>query len=178
MAKKQEEPVLFCQVAVNCAGIKRPQFSGQKVKYKNYRAGESIKGILINDSDVPTNYIPAIRTKDGFIINQSNVMVLGEEQDVEIVNDKDVPVSERLKKRFSPYLNAESTGGAKGIVSDQMKKSKYLLNGAVVGGVILTIYAVAKGKNKTGYFIFGALVGGFIGKAYAGMKQDKDDNEY
>ncbi len=169
MAKKHEEPILYCQVAINCAGIKRPQYSDQKVKYKNYRAGETIKGVEINDSDIPTNYIPAIRTKDGFVINRSNLMILGEEQDAQIINDKDAPVSERLKQRYKSFLNAD---GAKGIVSDQMKKSKYLLNGAIAGGVLLTIYAVMKGKNKTGYFIAGAIIGGFIGKAYAALKED------
>jgi len=175
MATKKEssEPLLFCQVIQNCAGVKRPQFSGQKIKYKNYRIGDRIKGREHNDSQIPMQSMPTIKTLDGFIINASNLTVLGEEQDAEVLNDKDL-VSERLKNKFNTIFS--NANGTQGIVSDQRRKTKFMVNGAISGGTLLVLYAVIKGGNKTSCFIFGAIIGGTIGKFLADYR-NREDNE-
>lgn len=167
--KKPKEPLLFCRVNQECAGIKKPKFSGQKVRYQKYSVGDKVKGYEHNASDIPTAYIPSIRTIDGYIINTTNLTVIGEEHEATVLKDIDL-VSDKLKARFNRFANI--TGGASGIVEAQKKQTKYMLNGALTGGIITFIYALAKGSNKTGYFIFGAIVGGMVGKYYGGQKDE------
>lgn len=154
---------LYCQIMQNCMGVKKPLYAGQKPKYKHYKAGEKIIGKEYNASSIPTQYTSAIITKDRYIITANNIMVLGEQQEAKIITDEEI-ISDRLKNKIKSFSSANGTSG---IISYQNKKSKYMVNGAITGGVFLFLYAMLKGGNKTNSFVLGAVIGGFVGKFVA-----------
>jgi hypothetical protein len=160
-----KEPVLYCQVAINCAGEKRPKYSGGKVKYKNYRAGEKIKGQAFNNSAIPTNYSPAFKTLDGYVINMGHLMVLGEEQIAEVIDDNKAFV-EKIKDRYSLF----NSGNSEGMIQGQTKRSKFMVNGAMIGGAGFFLYAMAKGGNKGTSAIFGIVIGALVGRMWANYR--------
>jgi hypothetical protein len=171
MKQQAYEPLLNCLVIHNCSGIKRPQFSGQKVKYQNYRIGQRIKGRIHNASDVLDNYMPTLKTIDGYVINASNLEVLSEEQNGEVI--KDLDLAEKVKRRYgSMFSNA---AGVSGIVTNQKTQTQYMVNGGLAGGIILLLYTVFKGGNKTTGFMFGAIIGGAIGRACANFIKNNDE---
>lgn len=144
-------------------GVRKPLHAGQKPKYKHYKAGEKVIGKEYNASSIPTQYTSAIITKDRYIITANNIMVLGEQQDAQVITDEEI-ISDKLKKKIKSYSNAN---GAAGIISYQNKKSKYMVNGAITGGVFLFLYAMLKGGNKSNSFVLGAVLGGLAGKFLA-----------
>ena len=172
MKKQQEEPLLFCRIIQNCSGVKKPQFSGQKIKYKNYGIGDKIKGREHNYSDTPNSFIPCIKTIDGYVLMYSNVVVIGEEHDATVIEDKKPELSEKLKERISRFANI-SGGASSSMIQEQKRKSKYMVNGALAGGVTLFVYSLVKGGNRTNLFIVGAVLGGMAGKFIAGLKQEE-----
>lgn len=157
---KENEVYLYCQVIQNCYGEKRPIKAGGKKQYKKFEAGTKVLGKAYNASDIPTTYTPAVITKDRYIITQNNLMLLGEEQEAQVINDKEI-ASKELKNKFKSFYNAN---GVDGIMSDQKKRSKYMMNGAIIGGVTILLYAMMKGQNKMNGFILGAVLGGLGGK--------------
>lgn len=160
MAKR----ILYCQVAMPCMGVKKPKMGGQKIQYKRYNVGEKVSGIEYNASDIPNQYVPAIMTKDRFVITQNNLMLIGEEQEAEVI--KDEPVSDKLINRFKMFYNANGQGTLKA----QQVKSKFMINGALIGGVTCFGYAVMKGTNKKTAIVLGLVVGALIGKFVADYK--------
>lgn len=170
--KGTDEPLLYCRIVQNCAGVKKPQYSGQTPKYKNYRIGEEIKGREFNASEIPDNYMPTIKTIDGYLINIPNLIIIGEEQKAQVIDDKAI-LSERFKNKYSMMFS--NSDGASGIVSDQKTQAKYILNGSIIGGTILLVYTFSKGGSKMSGFMFGAIIGGTIGKLFSNYK--KNDTE-
>lgn len=167
---KENDIYLYCQLIQNCYGEKRPIKAGGKKQYKKFMAGTKVLGKAFNASEIPTQYTPAIMTKDRFIITQNNLMLLGEEHEAKIVDDK-IKESKELQKKFKSYYNAN---GVDGIMSDQKKKSKYMMNGAIAGGIIVMLYSMMKGQNKLNGFIIGAVLGGLTGK-YLGQYVTKNN---
>lgn len=157
---KENEVYLYCQVIQNCYGEKRPIKAGGKPHLKKFEAGTKILGKAFNASHIPTQYTPAVITKDRFIITQNNLMLLGEEQEAQVIQDKEI-ASKELKNKFKSFYNAN---GVDGIMTDQKKRSKYMMNGAIIGGVTILLYAMMKGQNKMNGFILGAVLGGLAGK--------------
>lgn len=160
---KDNEISLYCQIMQNCMGVKKPLYAGQKPKYKHYKAGEKVIGKEYNASSIPTQHTSAIITKDRYIITLNNVMILGEQQEAKVITDEEM-ISDRLKKKIKSFSNSN---GAQGIISYQNKKSKFMVNGAITGGVFLFLYAMLKGGNKGNSFVLGAVLGGLAGRFIA-----------
>lgn len=158
---KTPQSYLFARVVHDAYGVKKPQMSGQKPKYKSYKAGVTVTGYEVNISDIPNQHIPAFMTKDGYVITLNNLFILGEQQEAIVVEEKP-SMSQELKdrmKRFS-MMDGSLAGG-------QQRKSKYAVKGALFTGAIFYLYAMAKGKPKKSAAILGLLVGGFAGKVWA-----------
>jgi hypothetical protein len=145
-------------------GVKTPKMGGQKKQYRKYNVGEKVSGVEHNASDIPSQYVPAIMTKDRFVITQNNLMLIGEEQDAELVQDD--LASDKLLNRFKMFYNANGQGTLKA----QQVKSKFMINGALIGGVTCFGYAVMKGANKKTAVVLGLVVGALIGKFVADYK--------
>jgi SecD/SecF fusion protein len=80
-------------------------------------------------------------------------MVLGEEQIAEVIDDNKAFV-EKIKDRYSLF----NSGNSEGMIQGQTKRSKFMVNGAMIGGAGFFLYAMAKGGNKGTSAIFGILL--------------------
>jgi hypothetical protein len=112
-------------------------------------------------SPIPTNYSPAFKTKDGYIVTLDNIIILGEEHESVVVKEK-VALSDSLKRRMNRFSKMDGS-----YTASQTRKSKYAVNGAMIGGGSFLFYAMAKGNNKVGAAVFGIVVGSLVGKFIA-----------
>ena len=99
-------------------------------------------------------------------------MIVGEEQQAQIIDDKEI-LSEKFKKKYSTMFS--SSDGATGIVTDSKRQTQYILNGSLIGGTALLIYTFSKGGSKMSGFMFGAIIGGAVGRLFSNYK--KNDTE-
>lgn len=113
------------------------------------------------------NFVPAFMTKDGYVIPRNNIMIIGVEgqnshsnmaelQEARVIKDSDL-ISEDNKKKLKE-LNTISQ-----ITSIEKQRSKYMTNGAIIGGIIGLAYAMYKGENKFMFAMLGVVGGGFVG---------------
>jgi|TARA_R110000751_G_scaffold90890_5_gene178242 hypothetical protein len=142
--------------------------NGKKLKFKSFKEGDEIKAFPFNQSDVPGNHVPVFKTKDGFIIPESYLNIIGEEsppiQEAKVVKDSDYISKDTIE-------NVKNNLQAKNIIESTKTKSKHTVNGALIGGVIGLAYALMKGNNKLISSAIGILAGGFAGNIYSNYKK-------
>ncbi len=166
---KDNEVYFYCQVVQPCFGVKTNVKNGKK-QYKKYNVGEKVLGKAYNASSIPSQYTPAIITKDRHVITQNNLLLLGEEQEAKIIDDNET-ASKKLREKFKSFYHAD---GINGVMTDTKKKSKFMVNGAIIGGVTILLYAMMKGQSKMNGFIVGAILGGLAGKYVADYRNKQD----
>lgn len=172
----REEKVYRCRLTQNFKSPKKIM-NGKKLAFKQFIEGAEVVGSRFNQSDTHINYAPVFKTTDGYIIPQSYLQVLGEEramknevlQDAVIVNDNDY-VS---KSSIENVKKASSNMSGSTLVESAKLKSKYAINGAMVGGAIGVIYALMKRQNKLVLGGIGIVLGGVVGNMYNNFKTNK-----
>ena len=144
--------VVECELINDCLAPKRV---GNSVKKKGFRTGQRVRGTVSNIALTPDTQVLALKTKDGYLIPEPFLNILGEIK------------GNPSQKRSEPYYGAveevfdleeksenksvsdvfQSLKASK-IISSNSVKSKRLVNFALGGAVIGLVYAMLKGKNK------------------------------
>lgn len=166
--------VVECELINDCLAPKRV---GNSVTKKAFRTGSRVRGTVTNIALTPDSQVLALKTKDGYVIPEPFLNILGEVnenrqqketkdpyyeevQDAEIISDKS---SE--KSVASVYESLKSAD----IISANSIKSKRVVNFALGGAAVGLVYAMMKGGNKVLLSAVGAAAGGIIGN-YVGRK--------
>lgn len=161
------EEVLKCRLIQDWRSPKKIM-GGKKLTYKLFRTGEVVEGAVFNQSSNPLNYVPVIKTKDGYIIPESYITVIAS------LSDKKDDFQEAQVVENQDLLSDETKEGIKSVtknfsndfINNTKDQSKHMVNGAMIGAGIGLVYALTKGGNKLVLSGIGALLGGFIGKSY------------
>lgn len=168
------EEVLKCRLIQSFRSPKKIM-GGKKLTYKMFKEGEVVEGSVFNQSSNPLNYIPVIKTKDGYIIPESYITIIaavpsptatprkdeGGFDEAQVVENKDLLSDETKEGMKSVTKNFGS-----GFVGKTKSQSKHMVNGAMIGAGAGILYGLMKGGNKLMLGGMGALLGGFIGKTY------------
>ena len=172
--------VVECELINDCLAPKRV---GNSVKKKGFRTGQRVRSTVSNIALTPDTQVLALKTKDGYLIPEPFLNILGEIK------------GNPSQKRSEPYYGAveevfdleeksenksvsdvfQSLKASK-IISSNSVKSKRLVNFALGGAVIGLVYAMLKGKNKLLLTAIGGVGGGVIGN-YIGRKIIENDEE-
>jgi hypothetical protein len=150
-----------------------PKKVGNAVRKKGFRRGQRVIGSVTNIALTPDSQVLALKTKDGYIIPEPFLNIIGEVGDkkedkkyfadaeyVEIVEDNDE--SEKSVTEVVDSLKASK------IISDNSLKSKRVVNFAFAGAAIGLVYSMIKGQNKLVSSAIGAVIGGIIGNHISG----------
>jgi hypothetical protein len=160
--------VLKCRVIQTFRAPKKVN-GGKSLIYKLIKEGSIIEGSYYNQSSSPANYVPVIKTTEGFIVPESHINIIAKVgtskpkdfQEAKVVEDVDL-LSGEQKSNIKKVTESFS----KNFAISAKNESKTTVNGAMIGAGIGLIYALMKGQNKLVYSGIGGLIGGYIGKAY------------
>ena len=169
--------VVECELINDCLAPKRV---GNSVKKKPFRMGSRVRGTVTNIALTPDSQVLALKTKEGYIIPEPFLNILGEVNSksgqnnntqsneieyAEVVEDKseDKSVSSVIKSMK-----------AADIISTTSIKSKRVVNFALFGAAIGLVYAMMKNGNKLLSISVGAAGGGVIGNYISKKIKDNE----
>lgn len=173
--------VVECELINDCLALKRV---GNSAKRKPFRIGQRVRGTVTNIALTPDSQVLALKTKDGYVIPEPFLNILGEvdpqsKPQKETINygveDADVEIIEEKSGDKSVSDVFQSLKASK-IVSSNSVRSKRVVNFALGGAAVGLVYAMLKGKNKLVISTIGAIGGGIIGN-YVGRKIKDNDKE-
>ena len=139
--------------------------NGKGLIWKNFKAGQKIKGVMHNHATTPDMEVLVIKTREGFIIPKENLNILPSKsnftaiQEAEIIQENPRNVNQNLNVQTKPLT----------LVDNVKSTSKTTINGAMIGAVIGLVYAMIKSKNKLVFASIGAAGGGFVGNKYSNL---------
>lgn len=176
--------VVECVLIEDCLAPKRV---GKMISKKGFRAGQRVRGVATNIALTPDAQVMALKTKDGYIIPEPFLNVIGEVQpngggakasdDIEyaevIEGDSDSDKESRVVKAAK---TAYGSIKASEIIGKTAMRSKYTINFALTGGAIALVYAMLKSKNKFIFAAIGVVIGGMAGNYY-GKKIKENESE-
>lgn len=146
--------------------FRAPKDNKGQLVYKLFKKDSSVTVQDYNQASVGNiTFLPVYKTKDGYIIPRSNVIIIGAEKPKNDLGS--IPEAQVVKN--SDFLSNESKGklanigSVNDIIKNEVVRSKYMVNGALVGGVLGLAYAMYKGDSKIMYAVLGVVGGGFVG---------------
>lgn len=158
-----ENAVLRCRLTKK---FRSPKEVNGKLVFKEFKRGDYVTGKMYDAGSNPFSNLPIFKTNHGYMIPESFLNIVEEEviQDSVEVKDEDflkgkLKLENRLKSPISIFTNEE-------------KRSKYMIYGSMIGGLIGLSYAMYYGKNKPIYALIGLIGGGTIGNAYNNLKNE------
>ncbi len=140
--------------------------NGAKVEYKTFKKDETVYGYPFQQgsSDTGANFVSVLKTKDGFIIPESYLNVIGEAKQVS---------AEDASKTPQTTTDSPSTTALPGVISGLAKtRTKIAIRGAMIGAGLGLAYTFWKGGNKIMFASMGALGGFIAGNMYAKSKEE------
>lgn len=157
----------------DCLAPKR--MGEQSVGKKPFRRGTRIRGVVTDIALTPDSQVLALKTKDGYLIPEPFLNVLGaveddafssrsahdDIQDAEIVEEREY-TTDKTKSVMDVYNSIKASD----IVSRNSKKSKHAVNFALIGGGLGLVFALLRGKSKWIYMAGGVIAGGMVGNYY------------
>lgn len=164
--------VVECELIDDCLAPKRV---GNSVKKKPFRTGSRVRGTVTNVALTPDSQVLALKTKDGYIIPEPFLNIIGEVENRQKKGTKN-PYYEEIEyaevvedKKDKSVANVLDSLKAADIVSTNSIKSKRVVNFALGGAAVGLVYAMMKGGNKLLLSTVGAVGGGIVGN-YVGRK--------
>lgn len=148
------KPIVECALIDDCLAQKK---SGATMLKKPYKTGEKVVGIVVDLSPAPDRQFLALQTKDGYVIPEPFLNVIGEKKSSstayyeEIENVKEEKDIDTVTTTVKEYILNNN--------KDNKAIMKFALSGLVVG-VLLALYLE---KSKLVYGGIGLLGGGFLG---------------
>lgn len=166
--------VVECELINDCLAPKRV---GNSVKKKPFRVGQRVRGTVTNVALTPDSQVLALKTKDGYIIPEPFLNILGEVENEQKNNrnSRKSGVEDAVYEEVSEKSENKSVSDvydslkASKLISSNSIKSKRVVNFALGGAAIGLVYAMMKGKSKLMLTTIGAIGGGIIGN-YVGRK--------
>ena len=153
------KPVVECALIDDCLAQKK---SGETMLKKPYKTGEKVIGIVVDLSPAPDRQFLALQTKDGYVIPEPFLNVIGEVEKkptqtayYEEIND----VEEKENKDFTPAINS-----VKDYIAKETKDNKAIMQFALSGLVVGVLLALYLGKSKLVYGGIGLVGGGLLGR--------------
>jgi len=179
--------VVECILIEDCLAQKRV---GKSVSKKPFRTGQRVRGTVENIALTPDSQVMALKTRDGFIIPEPFLNVIGavdsgekrgnsassnsnEVQYAEVVEEEKGEKSNGAKS----FMKAYESMKASDIIKRGAITSKHAVNFAVGGALVGVVYAMLKGKNKMIFSAIGAIGGGFIGNYYGKKIKENEKTE-
>jgi len=164
--------IVECELINDCLAPKRV---GNSVKKKGFRIGSRVRGTVTNIALTPDSQVLALKTKDGYLIPEPFLNILGEvdeNRQKKRTNSADdeydyAEVIEEDKNEKSVSNVFQSLKSAD-IISTNSIKSKRVVNFALGGAAVGLVYAMMKGGNKILLSTVGAVGGGIIGNYVSG----------
>lgn len=168
-----------CELIEDCLANKRV---GKKVQKKPFRTGQRVQGVVTNIALTPDSQVMALKTKDGFIIPEPFLNVIGEVKqkgtkqsnnggNYEDVQEAEVVSNKREKGAVKSIYDSLKSSD---IISKNSVRSKQSVNFALAGAAVGLVFAMLKQKNKMLYAAVGAVGGGLVG-IYLGKKQQQNE---
>lgn len=145
--------------------FKAPKEVNGTLTFKNFKKGDLVTGKVYDAGSNPFSNLPVFKTKSGYMIPESYLDLIEEEiQDAVEIKDEDLYRGKlNLNNRVQAPLN---------IFTKEASRSKYVIYGGMVGGLIGLIYAMKNGKSKPIFSLIGLVAGGAIGNAYNELKNE------
>ena len=162
--------VVECELINDCLAPKRV---GNSVKKKGFRMGSRVRGTVTNIALTPDSQVLALKTKDGYLIPEPFLNILGEvdaNQGRQKKSDSaDIEYAEVIEETDEKSVaNVFQSLKASDIISTNSIKSKRVVNFALGGAAVGLVYAMMKGGNKLVFSTVGAVGGGIIGNYISG----------
>ena len=173
--------IVECRLIEDCIAQKRTRSGVQK---KPFRIGTKVIGIVENVAITPDHQLLALKTKEGYIIPESFLNVIGavgktnskpvkdayyeEIQEAEIVDDEN-------DSRQKGKILIKNGGKISDLVAKSSKQSKSTVNFALYGTGIAVVAALLMQKNKFAFGVMGALIGGMIGNYYGKLTENENE---
>lgn len=168
-----------CVLIEDCLAPKR--VGDNMVSKKAFRRGQKVVGVVDNIALTPDHQVLALRTKDGYLIPEPFLNVLGAVEDqgkpsrhddieyAEVIEEEDNKTA-GIKDIVKGYNKMKPSN----IIAHTATRSKSAINFALIGGGIGLVYAMLKGKNKLLFGAIGAIGGGFVGNYYGKKIKDNE----
>ena len=171
--------VVECELINDCLAQKRV---GNSVTKKPFRIGSRVKGTVTDVALTPDSQVLALKTKDGYIIPEPFLNIIGEVKSggkrkakknynaegdydyAEVIEDEDVKSDAGIFKSLK----------ASDIISNNAVRSKRVVNFALAGAAVGLVYAMMKGGNKLVLSTMGAVGGGIVGNYISGKIKENE----
>ena len=171
--------IVECELINDCLAQKR---EGNSVIKKGFRMGSRVKGTVTNIALTPDSKVLALKTKDGYVIPEPFLNILGEvrgntksQKNASFDDQYDyAEVIEEDKNEKSVAGVFQSLKSAD-IISKNSIKSKRVVNFALVGAAIGLAYAMMKDGNKLMLSTLGAVGGGIVGNYVSGKIKENEN---
>ena len=170
--------IVECILIDDCIAPKRV---GNTAKKKAFRRGQRVRGTVSNIALTPDSQVLALKTKDGYLIPEPFLNILGEvEGGAPKQNDtyegvEYAEIMEDEEDAKNPSLsNITDSIKASNIISTNSIKSKRVVNFAFGGAAVGLVYAMMKGQNKLLASAVGAIGGGIIGNYVSTKIKDNE----
>ena len=160
---------MYARLVQPVRAYKKTRYGKSKI-FRDYKPNQKVKGKLSHLGLLPENQILILETAEGFMIPPHFLIEIRPQEqkpkyetfdESEVVSDKDLVNKETLTKiKDSKILDVNN------IISNTKIKSKYLIQGAIYGGLVMLVFAMYKGKNKLLFSSIGAVGGGVLGNLY------------
>jgi len=170
--------VVECILIDDCLAPKRV---GNTSKKKAFRRGQRVRGTVTNIALTPDSQVLALKTKDGYIIPEPFLNIIGEvggESSRKNETHEEVEYAEIIEDEEvngNPSLSSITDSiKASNIISQNSIKSKRTVNFAFGGAAVGLVYAMMKGQNKLLSSAVGGIVGGIIGNYVSGKIKENE----
>ena len=154
-----------CRVVIPVNGVKRNS-NGQIALKKRFKANSIVDGRYVRHGLLPENSVTLFMTKEGFLIPPHCLMEVKNVKYAEFDEAEEVKKDAYYDKEKIEEIKDKGILNIKDIVKDSKMTSKYVIQGAVGGGLIMLIFAMYKGYNKYLLSALGIVGGGFVGNLY------------
>jgi len=173
-----------CELIEDCLA---PRRVGKVAQKKAFRRGQRVRGIVSNIALTPDSQVLALKTKEGYLIPEPFLNVLGAVNSggkkqartsssaegfeyAEVIEEENEPKEKSIANVFNGLKTSD-------LIKRNSTKSKQVVNFGLGGAVIGVIYAMYKGGNKLIYGAIGAAAGGIIGNYVANKMKENDKSE-
>ena len=170
--------IVECQLINDCLAQRR--MGKNRVQKKPFRTGQRVRGTVTNVALTPESQVLALKTKDGWVIPEPFLNIIGEvrtenKNNDSKIEDVEAEVIEEKSENKSIKEVYESLKAAD-IISTNAVRSKRVVNFALMGAGIGLVYALLRGRSKLLSMTVGAVGGSAVGN-YVGKKIKENEKK-
>ena len=169
--------IVDCILIDDCLAPKRV---GNTAKKKAFRRGQRVQGTVTNIALTPDSQVLALKTKQGYVIPEPFLNILGEvgggaTQEAEPYSEAEYAEVIEYEEGEEPSMTSITDSiKSSNLIKTNSIKSKRVVNFAFGGAAIGLVYAMMKGQNKLLSSAIGAIGGGIIGNYVSRKIKDNE----